>query len=636
LVEYRREIDGLRAIAVIPVIFFHAGIEMFSGGFVGVDVFFVISGYLITSIILKEKEQGKFSIINFYARRARRILPALFFVMLASILFAWLWLLPGDLEDFSKSLAAVSLFISNFLFLQESGYFATASELIPLLHTWSLAVEEQFYVLFPLFLMLLWWLRKRWILGAIILVGVLSLALAQWGAYQRPLATFFLLPTRAWELMLGASAAFFLLYGNNAKKMLDHNKLTSELFGLVGLLLICVAVVFFNEKVPFPSVYALVPTVGTVLIILFSSDETMVGKLLGAKVLVGIGLVSYSAYLWHHPIFVFARHRSDGEIGQYLYVVLIASSFVLALFSWRYVERPFRDKAKVSQKSIFVYSLAGSLFFIAVGWVGYYMEGFSARLSEEQRSLLAFRKYDKAKIYRDHECFLYPEQSYKDFSRKCGEFDNSRSSLLIWGDSHAAALSFGLREIHGNVMQYTASGCPPIKGFKNPKRIHCEEIIDYVLRKISNVEPDYIMLHANWLYASRFADSIDLHKTINHIRGVSPNSKVVVVGGVPQWEPDLPTVLLRKKITHSDNSALTMPRATKDKILNIDSQIGSASNGDKVTFISAYDLLCDTKGCRVYAGYDKKIMPIAWDYGHLTENGSLLLSNKIIENLPQN
>lgn len=181
--EYRAEIDGLRAVAVLPVILFHAGVGLFSGGFVGVDIFFVISGYLITTIILSEKEQGTFSLINFYERRARRILPALFLVMAVSLPFAWLRLIPPDLKDFAQSLVAVSTFASNILFWHETGYWATASELKPLLHTWSLAVEEQYYVLFPLFLMLMWRFRKRWILSSFMVVAVLSLALAEWGAW---------------------------------------------------------------------------------------------------------------------------------------------------------------------------------------------------------------------------------------------------------------------------------------------------------------------------------------------------------------------------------------------------------------------------------------------------------------------
>ena len=212
--KYRREIDGLRALAVLPVIFFHAGFEAFSGGFVGVEVFFVISGYLITTIILSELEQGKFSILNFYERRARRILPALFLVMLVCIYFAWVWLLPSDMKKFSLSLVAVSVFASNILFWRESGYFDTDTALKPLLHTWSLAVEEQYFVLFPLFLMLLWRLGKRWILIILATVFVASLSLAQWGAYAQPDTAFYLLPTRGWELLIGAFAAFYLTTPN--------------------------------------------------------------------------------------------------------------------------------------------------------------------------------------------------------------------------------------------------------------------------------------------------------------------------------------------------------------------------------------------------------------------------------------
>jgi peptidoglycan/LPS O-acetylase OafA/YrhL len=231
---YRKEIDGLRALAVLPVILFHAGFELFSGGFIGVDVFFVISGYLITTIILAELEQGKFSLINFYERRARRILPALFLVMFVCIPFAWFWLLPSDMKDFSQSLVAVSFFASNILFWRESGYFDAAAELKPLLHTWSLAVEEQYYVLFPLFLMLFWKLGKRWILLTLGLAFLASLALAQWAAYAKPSAAFYLLPTRGWELLIGAFTAFYL----SQPKRKEFGKTAGEVGGCLGLALI--------------------------------------------------------------------------------------------------------------------------------------------------------------------------------------------------------------------------------------------------------------------------------------------------------------------------------------------------------------------------------------------------------------
>jgi len=368
--KYRKEIDGLRAIAVMTVIFFHAGFEAFSGGFVGVDVFFVISGYLITTIILAELEQGKFQIISFYERRARRILPALFFVMLACIPLALFCLLPGDMKGFSKSLIAVPLFISNILFWHESGYFETAAELKPLLHTWSLALEEQYYILFPIFLMLFWKLDKRYIyiLVTIGLVFLTSLAIAQWAAYTKPVAAFYLLPSRAWELLIGVFTAFYLSKINRKK----FDKVLCERGGLLGIALIFYSVFKYNRETPFPGFYALTPTLGTALIILFASQQTIVGKFLGNKVCVGIGTISYSAYLWHQPLFAFAKQNSMFEPTHIILLLLSILTLVLAYFSYRLVETPFRDKHRFKRKTVFISSLIFSSFFIILGFVGYF------------------------------------------------------------------------------------------------------------------------------------------------------------------------------------------------------------------------------------------------------------------------
>ncbi len=374
--KYRAEIDGLRAIAVVPIILFHAGFEYFSGGFVGVDVFFVISGYLITTIILSEKEQGTFSLVNFYERRFRRILPALFMVMLVSLIFSLLWLMPSYMEDFSQSLMAVSTFSSNILFWHESGYWEISNELKPLLHTWSLAVEEQYYVLYPLFLMLIWHFRKDWILGSFIVIAAISLATAQWGAYNKPIPTFYLLPTRGWELAIGAGIAYYFLYRKQTVRTLLSHKSVNEALGLLGLMMISYAVYVFDKGTPFPSLYALVPTVGTGLIILFSSSQTMVGRLLSIKPLVAVGLISYGAYLWHWPLLVFARHLSLTEPSELTFAILALLSFPLAYLSWRYIEKPFRTKSIFSRKTIFTLSFIGSVLFITVGLAGHFSNGF--------------------------------------------------------------------------------------------------------------------------------------------------------------------------------------------------------------------------------------------------------------------
>lgn len=454
--KYRAEIDGLRAIAVIPVILFHAGFEYFNGGFVGVDVFFVISGYLITTIILSEKEQGTFSLINFYERRARRILPALFFVMLISLPLAWIWLLPSDMKDFSQSLIAVSTYVSNILFWRETGYWGAANEMKPLLHTWSLAVEEQYYVIFPIFLMLMWRLRKRWIFSAFLVIAAVSLVIAQWGAYNKPTANFLLLPTRVWELAIGASVAFYFLYRKHTIRTFLSHKFINEALGLVGLLMIVYAIYAFDKTVPFPSLYALVPTIGAGLIILFSSSKTLVGRLLGTRLLVGIGLISYSAYLWHQPLFAFARHRSLAEPSELLFAILAAISFPLAYLSWKYVERPFRKKGRISKKAIFAFAVIGSVTFIAIGLAGHITDGFGGRSTKSKTTLQSIEEKLKVNRGLSDTC----ESSFT-LSPNCRTSDEPE--IVVWGDSFAMHLVQGIMASNpdAKIIQMTKSVCGP-------------------------------------------------------------------------------------------------------------------------------------------------------------------------------
>lgn len=276
--QYRPEIDGLRAVAVVPVILFHGGFETFSGGFVGVDVFFVISGFLITTIILGELERGAFSLWGFYERRARRILPALFFIMACCIPFAWMWMPPPQYAAFSQSLVAVSLFVSNIWFWREVGYFAPAAEEKPLLHTWSLAVEEQYYIVFPLALILLYRFGRNHAFVFLVLSAFLSLLLSEWGWRNSASANFFLAPTRAWELLAGSLCAFLLRNG----KALESGPWNRS-FSFIGLLLIIFAVLYFDDTTPVPSLYALIPVGGACLIILFAEPTSLASRILSLK-----------------------------------------------------------------------------------------------------------------------------------------------------------------------------------------------------------------------------------------------------------------------------------------------------------------------------------------------------------------
>lgn len=464
---YRREIDGLRAFAVLPVIFFHAGFETFSGGFVGVDVFFVISGYLITTILLQEFEQEKFSIVGFYERRARRILPALFLVMLVCLPFAWFWLLPGDMKDFSQSLAAVALFSSNILFWSEVDYFDTAAELKPLLHTWSLAVEEQYYVLFPLFLMAVWRFGKKWILPLMAIVGTASLVLAELSSVTNPSAAFYLLPTRGWELLIGGLTALWL----TAKAPPRLSLRFQELLSWVGLTLLIYAVFAYTRETTFPSLHTLAPTLGTALIILFASSETHVGRILSIKPLVDVGLISYSAYLWHQPLFSFARHLSLGEPSGMILTTLAVLSLLLAYVSWSYVENPFRSRAKISRKTVFLLALFFSIFFVIIGAIGHRTGGFSSRVPRVEGA-------DLPRVNNGW-CFYSIDSmrglSYGADALNCFLGDKeSNVKAILFGDSHAGQYEplwdkVG-REAKISIHSVTTNWCYPAlgEGFTGP------------------------------------------------------------------------------------------------------------------------------------------------------------------------
>ena len=358
--KYRAEIDGLRALAVLPVMLFHAGFEWFSGGFVGVDVFFVISGYLITTILIEDIENKSFSIINFYERRARRILPILLFVMLCCVPFAWMLSSDAVLLKFGSGLIGVSLFLSNVVFWRHQSYFDELSDLNPILHTWSLAVEEQYYVLFPIFLILAWRFGKNKVFWMIVVMAAISLLLSEWGWRNQATANFYLAPTRAWELLAGSIAAFTV-----QKQGVQKNNSLS----VIGLTAIIFSVLFYDETTPFPSVYALVPVLGVVLLLLYADKETVAAKLLSIKGFVGIGVISYSAYLWHQPLFAFFRiYNKQITFDWVVTLLLIIITFVLAFLSWRFIEKPFRNRNNFTKFSLFSLSISSLFVIFALGY----------------------------------------------------------------------------------------------------------------------------------------------------------------------------------------------------------------------------------------------------------------------------
>ena len=361
--QYRREIDGLRALAVIPVILFHAGIQTFSGGFVGVDIFFVISGYLITTIILADLEQDKFSIMNFYDRRARRILPALYAMMAASLIVGYFTLMPDEFKRLGQSVVATSLFSNNMLLAFTSGYWDLDSEFKPLLHTWSLGVEEQYYFIFPILMLLLWKYFKTKIFLSLSILLVGSLLFASWLVDISPNLAFYILPTRAWEILLGAIAALYL----SKKGKVNVSLTQANCLSLVGIFLIIGSMLIFDQSYPSPSFFMLIPTVGVILVIFFAKEGTYSNKILSHKSLVSIGLISYSLYLWHQPIFSFIRITSTDRPPTYLFVASIALIAFVSYISWRFIEKPFRNTKTVSRSSVLGCSVLASIAMIGIG-----------------------------------------------------------------------------------------------------------------------------------------------------------------------------------------------------------------------------------------------------------------------------
>lgn len=495
--QYRREIDGLRAVAVLPVILFHAGFSMFSGGFVGVDVFFVISGYLITSIIVNELQTGHFSLARFYERRARRILPALTLVILCCLPFAWLWLSPDALRDFAESVLTVVIFSSNFLFWSEAGYFNTEAELKPLLHTWSLAVEEQYYLLFPLLVTVLWSRGRKVLMAALCVLTVASFIYAEWAVENAPAAAFYLLPFRAWELLIGAMAALYL--AGKSELPVRQSWLRAVLAG-TGLVLILAAVLMLDDDTPFPGIYALPPTLGTVLIILFASQSDVIGKLLGKRALVGIGLVSYSAYLWHQPLFAFARVADAVEPSVFDMWLLIAATFVLAWASWRYVEAPFRRRNLFSRKKIVTYSIAAGIFLIAVAAPMAIHKGFPSRLAPEDQIIYKVSQERNPKRGRCNSFNLADGLPLHD----CVPAGDFQARAILLGDSHANAfapwLEERLAEENIGLSVFTRGGCVPVQGLsRNGNADECtrqmDMVTDYMLSAGSET---IVVLMARW------------------------------------------------------------------------------------------------------------------------------------------
>ncbi|SEF00204.1 acyltransferase family protein [Pseudomonas migulae] len=487
----RRDIDGLRALAVIPVVLFHFGFSTFSGGFVGVDVFFVISGFLITSILFRDISAQGFSFVDFWARRARRIIPALSVVLLVTLALGWLLLTAKDFSELGRTVRYQSLFISNILFMREDGYFQPASDLKPLLHTWSLAVEEQYYIFFPLLMVLL--MRHvrhwRWMLFAVLLISFgLNIAYIE----RKPDVAFFSLPTRAWELLCGAMLAVLPARKHAVRPWLAQS------VGAAGLGAVLLAVFTFDRGTVFPGWAALLPVLGaTALIWSGGQGSTWAGQLLSARVFVWIGLLSYSLYLWHWPVYVYANAISIDGIQPWEAAGWMLLALGLAWLSWRFVELPFREKRLLAgRKPVLVGGLMAMAVLAVTGSVVRSQEGFPQRLTGKALEYAQAREWQAGQM----KCMLVTKD--KKFDKACllGGNQEVPATRLVWGDSHAAALmpaiESGAKREGRPVWLYSMSACPPI--LSDDPRQRCKDFNEQTMEQVRRLQIKDVVLASNW------------------------------------------------------------------------------------------------------------------------------------------
>lgn len=535
--KYRSDIDGLRAIAVLAVLFFHAEVPFFSGGFVGVDVFFVISGYLITSIILKEiSNTGKFSIARFYERRIRRIFPALFPVMLF-VLMAGAYLFDADaFKDLGESITATTLFSSNILFGQESGYFAAPSLQKPLLHTWSLAVEEQFYIVFPLVLAAIARWQKSRYLPFILMAFVFSFGASIYGVFHDSIATFYLVPTRSWELLTGSILALGVL-------PTPSTAWQKNLIGFSGILLIGLSIFFYNDATPFPGFTALAPVVGSAMIIWsgMGGGAYTLKNLLSSRILVFFGLISYSLYLWHWPLVAFWKYLSIRNWTVVDSIAIVTASILLASLSWKFIELPFRGNAPLfpQRKKLFVLSAAVMLAAITIGQVIKMHEGMSCRMSRfypEIGEVIMRAKNDPR-----WESQAKWEDNTKNFEAGVvppviGK-KNTTPTFALVGDSHARALISALDSESNKMLNagyaITYDGTPAVSDFDvtvPPLGVNRSDWVENVLGFIdSHKNIEIVVLAGRWgLYSTGqwSGPDIDTQKKLRTIKQLDKNESV--------------------------------------------------------------------------------------------------------------
>jgi peptidoglycan/LPS O-acetylase OafA/YrhL len=480
--NYRADIDGLRALAVIPVLLFHAGFSMFSGGFIGVDIFFVISGFLITSIILSDIKKEKFSFKQFWNRRIRRIVPILFFVMIVTLIAFSFVSPPAAFSHLSKSLLSQVLLSANIFFWTQVDYFSHSSETYPLLHTWSLAVEEQFYLIFPFLIYYLRQFKAKTQFQLLAILGLISLILSIWATDRMPAASFYLLPCRAWELIAGALLAMNSSFNIITLKLKSG---VNEFLSVIGIIAILFAIFFFDKETPFPSYTALIPVLGTVFLIQSNNGYiTVIGRFLSSRLVVFVGLTSYSLYLWHWPVLVFNRAISLKEPSSSSQLVCLFVSFILALTTYYLIENPTRKNTSFfTSRRIFIFFCSGTVTLLFISTYILQSNGIKERMGEDFVDYVINTKNFNERAFCNSRdkifCYVNPIATNK---------------VFVWGDSHAVSILPGIIKATESLKDFgvvfaVKHACPSIIETKVRNNTHklTEECIAYNMKVFDHI-----------------------------------------------------------------------------------------------------------------------------------------------------
>lgn len=634
--DFRGDINGLRAIAVIAVVLYHFGLPGFGGGFAGVDVFFVISGFLMTGLLLGREGGGQLQLLRFYLARARRIVPALAALCVVLLAYGWLRLSPFDYREMAKHVGASILFVSNHVYLKEAGYFEAAAREKWLLHTWSLSVEWQFYLVYPLFLLLCRRLspsRGRLLATALWVALLASLALSAWFAHVRPATGFFVLPARAWEMLAGS---LVFLYGRVLQDALGtRGRRALEVFGL-GLLLLSLFLV--DAATPWPGYWALLPVLGTVLVLVADNGRR---ALSAARSLQAIGLWSYSIYLWHWPIVV--AFDQAGLLSSPAWIVAgVALSVLTGWLSYRWIEQPSRRflAARPPLRSAAQACLLVALAFVPALTVylgkGLHHLRFAGNPALPEAQAVEgyperFRaRYDS--FYRMGRCFLEPRQGPNAFRPECSP---ESASWLLWGDSHGAHLWHGFEVELGmtGAAQLTASGCPPLQGIDFPKRPECRGINEHAIDLARRLRPDVLVLAGAWVAYDEEVIREGLKASLSALRvGLDWRPRIVVVGSVPHWLRGLPSLLVNDLLT--GHGEMVSRRALDPLAAERDRLLGEIAAAEGVDFFSPMSGVCDDTGCRRFFGEGAGMVPFAIDDAHLSDAASRFVVARLLAASP--